>query len=337
MGQTGPLNPATLVFMGTPALAATVLRRVLAWPGGRVAAAYTQPDRPAGRGYALKAPPVKELALEHNIPVFQPRNFKAEADVAALRELAPDFLLVAAYGLILPQRVLDIPAVLPLNVHTSLLPLYRGAAPIQRAVMNGDTKTGVSIMVMDAGMDTGPVLLRREIPIGPQDTAATVHAALANLGGALLIEALEGLLARRLHPVPQDHAKATHAPKLSKADGQLDCALPAAAVDALVRGVTPWPGAYCTLLRPGQENIVIGIESGRPLDFPANAASDARPGDVLGLVDGHLALVCGSGVYGISRLRPAGRKPMDAKAFVNGYLASGQKIRVALPVPSKAQ
>lgn len=323
MGKTGPLN---LVFMGTPDLAATVLRHVLSWPGGRVRAVYTQPDRPAGRGYALKAPPVKLLAEANGIPVFQPRNFKADADVDALRALEPDFLLVAAYGLILPQRVLDIPRAMPLNVHTSLLPLYRGAAPIQRAIMNGDKESGVTIMGMEAGMDTGPILLQRAVPIGPADTAATLHDTLAALGGSLLIEALEGLASGLVVPVPQDHGKATYAAKLSKADGQLDCSRTVAALDAHIRGVTPWPGAFCTLLRQGHEDLVLGIEAGRPL----SGNSDAQPGTVLGLMDGCLALVCADGIYGISRLRPAGRKAMDAQAFVNGYLA-GQTVRVALP------
>ena len=324
MGKTGPLN---LVFMGTPDLAATVLRRVLSWPHGRVSAVYTQPDRPAGRGYALKAPPVKLLAEANGIPVFQPRNFKADEDVAVLRDLAPDFLLVAAYGLILPQRVLDIPRVMPLNVHTSLLPLYRGAAPIQRAIMNGDAQSGVTIMGMEAGMDTGPILLQRAVPIGPADTAATLHDTLAELGGGLLVEALEGLASGSVAAVPQDHTRATHAAKLSKADGQLDCSRSVAAMDALVRGVTPWPGAFCTLIRQGQDDMVVGIESGRIIHGPAGA----RPGDVLGLREGCLAFACADGIYGISRLRPAGRKAMDAQAFVNGYLTGQQGARIALP------
>lgn len=313
--------------MGTPDLAATVLRHVAAWPGGWVRAVYTQPDKPAGRGHMLQAPPVKKLAEARGIPVFQPRNFKADVDVDRLRALKPDFLLVAAYGHILPQRVLDIPRRIPVNVHASLLPLYRGAAPIQRAIMNGDAESGVTIMKMEAGLDTGPILLRRPVPIGPADTAATLGHALADVGGALLVEALEGLESGTLVPVPQDHSKATYAAKLSKAEGQLDCSRPVAVVDARVRGVTPWPGAFCIVLRPGHEDMVVAVEAGRPLD----GAATEPPGTVLGIRDGHLALACADGIYGISRLRPAGRRSMDARAFSNGYLAGQKTARIALP------
>jgi methionyl-tRNA formyltransferase len=323
MGQKG----LKLVFMGTPVLAAAILEQVLNWKGGSVVGVYTQPDRPAGRGYALAASPVKKLAAARGLTLFQPQNFSSATVVDALRALRPDFLLVAAYGLLLPQRVLDIPAVMALNVHTSLLPRYRGAAPIARAVMNGDAESGVSIMKMDAGLDTGPLVLQQRVPIKADDTAASLHDALAALGGPLLTQAVEGLLDGSLVPVPQNGSQATYAPKLGKNDGRIDFSRPTAAVDAQVRGVTPKPGAFGTLLRPGKENLNLIIARGRPLEL----APAAEPGAVLGLCGEHLALACADGVYGISLLRPAGRRNMDARAFANGYLAGQTKARMALP------
>jgi methionyl-tRNA formyltransferase len=320
--------------MGTPDLAASVLRQVAAWPGGRIVAVYSQPDRPAGRGLELKAPPVKTLALEQGIPVFQPPHFKADADVDALRALLPDYLLVAAYGLILPQRVLDIPRCLALNVHPSLLPRHRGAAPIQRAVMNGDAETGVSIMAMDAGLDTGPVLLRRSVPIGPRDTAGSMGDTLAELGGRLLVEALAGLAAGRLTAVPQDERGASRAAKLEKADGAVDFARPARVIDARIRGLTPWPGAFAFLERDGEKPVRVGLADGAPLpeaakavDGPAARETDGPAGETMGLIRGRLAVRCADGVFGLSSLKPAGKAAMDAASFVNGYLRGGKRTR----------
>lgn len=329
MGQGKPLR---LVFMGTPALAATVLERVLGWEGGRVVGVYCQPDRPAGRGMALTPPPVKILAAGRGIPVFQPCNFKNAADVDTLRALAPDYLLVAAYGLILPQRVLDIPSRHSLNVHTSLLPRYRGAAPIQRAVMNGDTETGVTIMVMDAGLDTGPIVLQKKAAISQGMTAGALHDVLALYGGELLITALEGLEDGLLIPNPQDHSNATYAPKLAKHDGAVTFTATATAIDSLVRGVTPWPGAVAILEREEVESIPVGILMGRPFEgaLPA-AAHSLNPGDVLpGLVEKALAVRTDDGLYLIFSLKPAGRKALDAEAFYNGYL-KGRARFLTLP------
>jgi methionyl-tRNA formyltransferase len=316
--------------MGTPDLAASVLRQAAAWPGGRIVAAYSQPDRPAGRGLELKAPPVKTLALERGIPVFQPSHFKTDADVDALRALLPDYLLVAAYGLILPQRVLDIPRCLALNVHPSLLPRHRGAAPIQRAVMNGDAETGVSIMAMDAGLDTGPVLLRRSVPIGPRDTAGSMRDTLAELGGRLLVEALAGLAAGRRTAVSQDERGASRAAKLEKADGAVDFAWPARVIDARIRGLTPWPGAFAFLERDGEKPLRVGLADGAPLPDAARdaaRAADGPAGETMGLIRGRLAVRCADGVFGLSSLKPAGKAAMDAASFVNGYLRGGKRAR----------
>lgn len=321
MGEKKPLK---LVFMGTPDLAATILDRLLRWDGGRVVAVYSQPDRPAGRGMSLQAPPVKELALLHNLPVYQPLTFKDAAAVATLRDLAPDYLLVAAYGLLLPQRVLDIPTRMPINVHTSLLPRYRGAAPIQRAIMDGNTSTGVTIMRMEAGLDTGPVILQRTVPIESDATSETVHDLLAAVGADLLIEALDGLEGREGHFLtctPQDHTFASYAAKLQKSDGRLDFSRSAHAIHAQRRGVTPWPGAFGTISFADGASLEVKILDGH---CPASSAPPSvhaqQPGSILPhLVEGALAVACADGVYLITALRPAGRKAMDAPSFLNGY------------------
>lgn len=314
--------------MGTPDLAATVLDRVLAWDGGKVVAVYSQPDRPSGRGMALKAPPVKELAQLHGLPVLQPLNFTRDEDVAVLRSFRPDYLLVAAYGLILPRRVLDVPSRMPLNVHTSLLPRYRGAAPIQRAIMDGNTETGVTVMRMETGLDTGPVVLQERVAIGPDDTAEDLHDILAERGGKLLVMALEGLEAGNLRVHPQDEENASYAAKLQKADGRLDFSRTGAEIHALRRGVTPWPGAFATLEQDGSEPLDVKILNGKPYSGPLPPEAAALPpGSVLpGLVENALAVTCAGGVYLVTCLRPAGRKAMDAAAFRNGYLggASGE-------------
>ena len=326
-------EPLRLVFMGTPDLAATVLDHVLAWDGGRIVAVYSQPDRPAGRGMTLKAPPVKELAALHGIPVLQPLRLKADEDAATLQSFRPDYLLVAAYGLILPQRILDIPTRMPLNVHTSLLPRYRGAAPIQRAIMDGNTETGVTIMRMEAGLDTGPIILQEKIAIGSRDTAEDLHDSLAVMGGKLLVAALEGLERGELSCTPQDDAYATHAAKLGKADGYLDFSRAGAVIDARRRGVTPWPGAFATFTWDGGEPLDVKILDGMPYNGPLPPeAANLPPGAVLPkLVDNALAVICIDGVYLIHGLRPAGRKLMDAAAFMNGYRKGRNGACFALP------
>ena len=231
--------------MGTPCFAGRILERVLEWPGGEVVGVFSQPDRPCGRGLECRPCEVKTLALERGLPVFQPERFRTPEAVALVRDLAADAILVAAYGLILPLSVLEAAPLGCINVHASLLPRHRGAAPIQRALLNGETSTGVTIMQMDEQMDHGPILLQRTLAIGPQDTSETLHDALADLGGRLLAEALDLLALGRLTAVPQDHQAATYAPKLVKEDGLVDFARPASCVHDQVRGVHPWPGAYC--------------------------------------------------------------------------------------------
>ncbi len=316
-----PAPPLKAVFMGTPDFAARVLERVLDCPGVEVAAVYTQPDRPAGRGHRNTPPPVKVLAEARGLPVLQPLNFKNAEDCRILAGFAPDVLLVVAYGLLLPQTVLDIPRRMPINVHASLLPKLRGAAPIQRAIMNGDTVTGISIMRMEAGLDTGPVLAQKALAIGIDDTAQTLHDELAQLGGRLLVECLE-----KIHkgdaprPFAQDDSHATYAAKLSKTDGRIDWNRPVLAVHAQVRGVTPWPGARTTLSRPNAPELPLIFAPGR---FGPELRNPAKPGTLLGLDGDCLAVACADRAYLVPAVQPAGKGFIDARSFFNGYIKSG--------------
>ena len=325
MGQI-MLDKLRLVFMGTPDLAATILNSVLLWPGGELVAVYTQPDRPAGRGYALKASPVKELALAHNIPVLQPKNFKNQEDIDFLQGLKPDFLLVAAYGLILPQAVLDIPKYWPINVHTSLLPRYRGAAPIQRALMNADVVSGVTIMKMDAGLDTGPIITQRALGIGINEDAGMLHDQMATMGGELLIETLEKFKQGKATLQAQDNEKASYAAKLSKADGQINFNDTALKVHAHIRGVSPWPGAQASLVRDGEAPIQVNLSHGHIAENFSE--KDIKAGTILGLREEGLAVACTDRVYIIKSLQPAGKKFIPAAAFFNGYLSKFNKYQL---------
>ncbi len=235
-----------IVFAGTPEFGLPSLRALLT-SAHPVVAVYTQPDRPAGRGRTLRASPVKELALAHGIPVVQPLTLKADAARAGLAAYRPDLLVVVAYGLILPQAVLDLPARGCVNVHASLLPRWRGAAPIQRAILAGDRETGVTLMRMEAGLDTGPMLARATCPIGPADTAADLHDRLAALGGDLLAAKLDALLEGALREEPQDNAQASYAAKLDKAEAPLDWRRSATDLVRQVNAFNPWPVAQTAL------------------------------------------------------------------------------------------
>ena len=310
------MSKLRIVFMGTPDFAAVILKAVAAWEGGEVVAVYTQPDRPAGRGKKLKASATKELALELGIPVLQPRNFRDDADVQALAELRPDVLVVAAYGLILPQRVLDIPVMGPYNVHGSLLPQYRGAAPIQRAVMNGDAISGVTIMKMEAGLDSGPILLQQAVSIEPDDTAGTLFDTLAEHGAKLMVGALSMIAEGRAAFVPQNEALATHAAKISAAEEYVDWSMDAKTVHNIIRGLTPAPGAKSVLHVEGRDPVMLRIEPGEPVD----KTPDAEPGTLVGMDGDALLVACGSGAYRMTHLRPAGKSTMSAADFRNGRL-----------------
>ena len=317
--------------MGTPDLAAAVLRRLVRWPGGDVVAVYTQPDRPAGRGHKLTPSPVKKLALELGLPVCQPLNFRQEGAVDELAALKPDLLVVAAYGLILPQAVLDIPTVDTLNVHTSLLPRYRGAAPIQRAVMENwqpGAVTGVSIMRIVPALDAGPVYARCELPIG-EHTAGSLHDALAEAGGELLLTVLDQLADGSAHAEDQDESRVTYAAKLTKEDGHIDWSRPAVEVHARIRGVTPWPGARLQARFDGQDGLLpLLLQPGR-IDEPCGGVA---PGSLHTDKKG-LCVACADRWYRLLVVRPQGRKDMEAAAFVNGHLRPARHGLCGAAVP----
>jgi methionyl-tRNA formyltransferase len=296
----------SLVFMGTPEFAATSLGALIA-AGHRIAAVYTQPPRPAGRGHRLQPSPVQLLGEQHGLPVRCPtglRDPEAQAEFAAL---GADAAIVAAYGLILPKPILDAPRLGCLNVHASLLPRWRGAAPIQRAILAGDRETGITIMQMDEGLDTGPMLLQQAIPIGPKTTAGELTEQLAGLGASLVVEALDEAAAGRHMPRPQPEAGVTYAPKLRREEAQLDWRRPAAELERQVRAFDPWPGAF--FLAREERIRVLSAET-----EPRGTA--AAPGTVL---DERLAIACGEGVLRPLRLQRPGRAPLDAAAFLRGF------------------
>jgi methionyl-tRNA formyltransferase len=309
--------------MGTPGFAAEILDALVEYPGGEVVAVYSQPDRPCGRGRACKAPETKTLALEHGIPVYQPLNFKSDEATEALRALNPDVLVVAAYGLILPKKILDIPTHGAMNVHASLLPKYRGASPIQMAIRDGEPVTGVTIMQMDVGMDTGDILLQKAVAIGYEETAQQLHDFLAKVGGVLMVKALEKLKEGTLKRFPQNNEAATHAPKLNKLDGEIDWNRPAEEIHNQVRAMTPWPGAYFQWEMPGLEkSIRLAVAPGIPGDeLPEGTA----PGTILEVVEiegkEFLPIACADKAYLVSALTPEGKKSMSPEAFACGYLS----------------
>ncbi|WP_029456971.1 methionyl-tRNA formyltransferase [Solidesulfovibrio alcoholivorans] len=320
--------------MGTPQFAATVLEHVLACDDVTVAAVYTQPDRPCGRGKKCQPGAVKTLALTTGLPIHQPESFKDPAEVERLAAYKPDVLIVAAYGMILPQAVLDIPRLMPINVHASLLPAWRGAAPIERAIAAGDTLTGVTIMRMVAALDAGPMIMQRVLAIGPADTAGSLRAELADLGGRLLLHTLRRLRTGGVPMVEQDPEKVTYAKKIDKAEALIDWTRPAAEVHNLIRAMTPHPGAFFFWKpAPDKEALRIIAHPGR---VGCPLPPGARPGDILGLLECHLGVACADAVYFIPTVVPAGKRPMDAKAFSCGYLGKCDDDAMAVCGPPKS-
>jgi methionyl-tRNA formyltransferase len=322
-----------IAFMGTPAFAVPSLD-ALAGAGHTIVCVVAQPDRPAGRGQGLRTPATKEWALARGIPVLQPEKVRDGTLCAALTALKPDVLVVAAYGRILGKDLLTLAPHGAINVHGSLLPRYRGAAPIQWAVANGDAETGVTVMQMDEGLDTGDMLLQRAMPIGPEDTAESLSPRLAELGGSALVEALTLLEVGRLTPVKQDPSEATLAPILSKEDGKVDWSLPATAIAARLRGFTPWPGAWTTLdgrtlklleVEPlpasgpaPTSGSAVGPAAGSAARLAGSPAADA-PGSGTKLAGRGLAVACGDGTtLLVKRLQPEGKAAQEALAFLNG-------------------
>jgi len=313
-----------VVFAGTPDFAAESLRALLA---GRheVVAVYTQPDRPAGRGRKLTPSPVKALALEHGLPVHQPASLKAEDAQHELAAYRPDVMVVVAYGLLLPRAVLDIPRLGCLNVHASLLPRWRGAAPIQRAIEAGDRESGVAIMQMDAGLDTGDVLLERRTPITATTTGGELHDRLATLGGEALAEALDALAGDGLAATPQPDSGVTYAAKLSKAEAALDFSRPAAELAARVRAFNPWPVAWTRL-----DGDTLRLWLAEPESAPS--ATGAAPGTLLESAPDALRIACGPEgreVLRVTRAQLPGGKPLAVRDLLNARgerFTAGQRL-----------
>ena len=312
--------------MGTPEFAMPSLERLVR-DGHQVTAVFTQPDKPAGRGKHLHVPPVKALALQHGIPVHQPSKIKTNDEVRATFEsIAPDACVVVAYGKILPAWMLSIPRLGCINVHASLLPRYRGAAPINWAIANGESETGVTIMKMDVGMDTGPMLTQRSISIVEDETALELSARLAHLGAELLSETLPGVQRREIRPVAQDDSKASYAPLLKREDGLIDWRMPASEIANRVRAFQPWPGTY-TSFRGGRLIVWRG-RNAPDAALPNGVAIGAEPGTILSIDESGIRVVCGgSSALLLQETQIEGKRRVSAREFANGaHLKSGGRI-----------
>ncbi len=306
-------EPLKIIFAGTPDFSVPPLRALLE-SEHQVVAVYTQPDRPSGRGRKLAASPVKQLALAEDIPVRQPKNFRDEEELERLASLRADLMVVVAYGLILPQRVLDAPRLGCINIHASLLPRWRGAAPIQRAILAGDAETGVTIMQMEAGLDTGPMLLKHHCPIGSEETAGSLHDRLSKMGAEALLAALPGIADGSLQPQVQDDALACYADKLDKAEAQIDWKRSALELDRQVRAFNPWPVAQTIY-----QDKMLRIWESMPLDDGA----EASPGKVIATGREGIDVATGDGVLRILSLQLPGKKAQPASAFLNAHDMKG--------------
>ncbi|TAK88169.1 MAG: methionyl-tRNA formyltransferase [Betaproteobacteria bacterium] len=294
-----------LVFAGTPEFAERALARLVA-AGHDVALVLTQPDRPAGRGMRPLPSPVKRLASGYGIEVFQPTGLKAPEAIARVREVGADALVVAAYGLIVPAPLLELGRFGAINIHASLLPRWRGAAPIQRALLAGDARTGISIMQMDVGLDTGPVLAQRAISIDREDDAGTLHDKLADLGGAVIVEALAEVAAGRLHAKPQPEEGVRYAHKIDKAETRIEWSRPALELERAVRAFRPWPGAWTTL-------------EGEPIKiWRAHVVEGVGPAGMVNVNGNRLLVGCGNGMLAIEELQRAGAKRLAVADFLRG-------------------
>lgn len=308
------IDPRTIrtVFMGTPEFALATFEGLLDF-GLDVVAAYTQPDRPSGRGKKLTPPPVKLLAASRGVPVYQPLKLRAPEVVEELRALAPDLIVVVAYGQILPRSVLEIPRHGCINVHASLLPRYRGAAPINKVIVDGESETGITTMLMDVGLDTGDMLVKLATPIGPFETAGELHDRLALLGREAIEETLRRLCAGTLAPEKQDDSASCYAPMLKKEDGRIDWSRSAVEIHNQVRGLDPWPGAYTTL---GGEVLKLAVT--------APEAGGGEPGTVLAATADGVLVACGVGALKVGALQLPGKKRLAAAEFLRGHpLAAG--------------
>lgn len=313
------MAPLRIIFAGTPQFAVPTLEALIA-SGMDVRAVYTQPDRPAGRGRRLAPSPVKETAAAHGLPVFQPSTLRDEAEVARLGRLGGDLMVVAAYGLLLPRAVLDAPSLGCVNVHASLLPRWRGAAPIQRCILAGDRVSGVTIMGMEEGLDTGPMYLKREIALDPRETGGSLTDKLATLGADALVAALPGIAAGTLVPEPQDEALATYAKKLTKDEALLDWTLPAVELERRVRAFDPWPVAETRLADMPLRLWACELPSRE------SAQPEGTPGRVVQAAKFGIDVATGAGLLRITRLQPPGKRPMTAAEFLNARRLEGETL-----------
>jgi methionyl-tRNA formyltransferase len=311
------MSPLKIVFAGTPDFSVPCLKALLD-AGHRLVGVYTQPDRPAGRGRKLTPSPVKQAALDARIPVFQPRTLRERDAVSELNALEADLMVVVAYGLLLPQDVLVTPRLGCVNVHASVLPRWRGAAPIQRAILAGDGESGVTIMRMEAGLDTGPMYLIRRLTLAPRETAGSLHDKLSALGAEALCEALPGIADGSLVPEPQDDSLANYAKKLSKDEALVDWSRSSAEIDRLIRAFDPWPVAL-TALGDGTLRLWTG-------EAVRDGAQGQPPGTVIAASKAGIDVATGDGVFRVTRLQPPGKRPMSAAEFLNSRNLDGEVL-----------
>jgi len=311
--------PLRIVFCGTPEFALPSLRHLLAQPDFQIVGVVTQPDRPRGRALAVSGSPVKEAALAAGVPVYQPSKIKSDEALEFFKQAAPDAVVIIAYGQIIPRRLIEIPRLGWINLHGSLLPKYRGAAPIHRAILNGENHTGLTTMNIDAGLDTGPMLLKFETEIGPDETAPELYARLSEAGAAIVAQTLRGLDSGMITPTPQDNAQASFAPPLKKEEGRIDWSLSSQQIYNRIRGLQPWPGAFSSFRG---KNCAIW---GRPLLVPSAAVG--LPGEIL-KAENNVVVSCGSATaLRLEFVQMEGRKRVTALEFANGArLAPGDRF-----------
>ena len=333
------MPPLRIIFCGTPAFALPTLRELLAHPEFQVEEVVTQPDRPRGRGQEISISPVKSAAVAAGIPVYQPQKIRAEESYEYFRGAAPDVVVIIAYGQIIPARLIAIPRLGWINLHGSLLPKYRGAAPIHWAIASGETRTGLTTMQIDAGLDTGPMLLKHEAEIAPDETAPQLYARLAEAGAPLMVETLRGLERGTITPLPQDNSQATLAPPLKKEDGKIDWSLTAQKVYNRIRGFQPWPGAFTTFRgkqcaiwgKPiPDQSVAAGATVGaglRPAPTTATQPNRETPGTIR-TSGGEVDVACGEETaLRLEFVQLEGRKRIAAREFANGArLVSGERF-----------
>lgn len=313
-----------VAFAGTPAFALPALAALCA--RHEVIGVLTQPDRPKGRGRKLAFSPVKAAALERALPLDQPPTLKSATGRAALEAWAPEALIVVAYGLLLPPEVLRLPRYGCLNIHASLLPRWRGAAPIQRAILAGDAESGVSIMQMDQGLDTGPVLLQRATPIAPGDTAGALQDRLARLGAEAILEALSGLQQGNLSPRAQPQEGVTYAHKVEKAEARIDWSTPAAVIERQVRAFNPVPVAETTLGGQQLRIYTAHAENTKEPNEPPYGAENSRTGSIIAVHDDYMRVRCGAGTLAVTEVQLPGRRPMSLRDFSHAHALLGQQL-----------